>query len=217
MSRWAYTLLGKGMKNVNMYERIKQLRLQKGLTQEDVSKALGYTTRSTISRIEKGDIELSQPKIEAFANLLGVTPIYLMFGPAADTPETFKKVPLIGNIACGKPIMAEENIIDKIPLPSGVQANFALRCRGSSMCPTINDGDIVYIRQQPVVEDGQIAAVIFANCTDWAEATLKRVYQKGEILQLVADNRDFSPMFIPKEERKNIIIVGKAVAVHHAL
>lgn len=202
---------------MNMHERIKQLRLQKGLTQEDVSKALGYTTRSTISRIEKGEIELSQPKIEAFARLLGVTPIYLMLGPVADTPESFRKVPLIGSIACGKPITAEENIIDKIALPSGVQADFALRCRGSSMSPTVNDGDIVYIRQQPVVEDGQIAAVVFTSCTDWAEATLKRVYQKGDVLQLVADNRDFPPMFISKEDRNRIIIAGRAVAVHHPL
>lgn len=202
---------------MNMYDRIRSLRVQQGLTQEDVAKALGYNTRSTISRIEKGEIELPQPKIEAFAKVLGVTPIYLMFGPVQDVPETIKKVPLIGSIACGKPILAETNIIDKIVLPSGVQADFALRCKGNSMAPTIADGDIVYIRQQPIVENGQIAAVVIPNCTDWAEATLKRVYYNGDVIQLVADNREFTPIFLTKEEQERLIIAGRAVAVHHPL
>ena len=203
---------------MTVYERIKSLRVQKGLTQEDVAKALGYNTRSTISRIESGDIDLPQSKLEAFARYLGVSPIFLLFGAPENKVEISKKIPLVGNIACGKPILAETNIIDNIVLPNGIQADFALRCHGNSMSPTINDGDIVYIRQQPVVENGQIAAVVFTNnITDWAEATLKRVYSKNGILQLVADNKDYDPIIIPKEEREIVLIAGKAVAVHREL
>lgn len=198
-------------------ERIKNIRIQKGMTQEEVAKAMGYNTRSTISRIEKGEIDLQQSTIMKFAEVFGVTPIYLLFGAATETPDTTKKVPLIGSIACGKPIMAETNIIDKIVLPSGIQADFALRCKGDSMYPTISDGDIVYIRQQPTVENGQIAAVVIANETDWAEATLKRVYKKGDVVQLVADNRQYDPIFLAKNDQERLIIAGRAVAVHHSL
>ena len=94
-----------------------------------------------------------------------------------------KTVPLVGDIACGTPILAEENIVDYVKVPGQVRADFALTCRGNSMIgANIQDGDIVYIRQQPEVENAQIAAV----CVDNDEATLKRFYHQGNSISLVA-------------------------------
>ena len=202
---------------MTIYDRIRTLRIEKGLTQEDVAKALGYNTRSTISRIEKGEVDLQRSKIAAFAELFGVSPIYLMYGKVPEPDQkAVKSIPLIGYIACGRPITAEENVIDKIVLPYGIQADFALRCKGDSMSPIISDGDIVFIRQQPVVDNGQIAAVVIADTTDWAEATLKRVYTRGNVVQLVAENRAYDPIIISNED-KNVTLAGRAVAVLHQL
>lgn len=201
---------------MTIYDRIRTLRIEKGLTQEDAAKALGYNNRSTISRIEKGEVDLPRTKIMAFAELLGVSPIYLMYGRLPDTAQNVKCVPLIGYIACGRPITADENVIDKIVLPHGIQADFALRCKGDSMSPIIHDGDLVFIRQQPVVDNGQIAAVVIADSTDWAEATLKRVYTNGEMVQLVAENRAYDPIVFHSGDAK-VTLAGRAVAVLHQL
>lgn len=199
------------------YERIRMLRLQNHMTQEDVAKHMGYDSRSMISHIEKGKVDLPQSKIIAFAELFHVTPLYLMYGGPSERTEPTKSVPLIGVIACGVPITAEQNAIDSIPLPRGIQADFALRCKGDSMAPTILNGDVVYIRKQPAVENGQIAAVIFNRTADWAEATLKRVYTAGKTIQLVAENREYEPIVISSDESEQIAIAGLAVALHREL
>lgn len=122
-------------------------------------------------------------------------------------PKT-KKVPLVGTIACGEPITAVENIEDYISMPENVHADFCLRCKGDSMINArIFDGDIVYIRQQPDVENGEIAAVLIEN-----EATLKRVFKHKDSLELRAENPTFSPMYYEGAELEGIRILGKAVA-----
>lgn len=122
-------------------------------------------------------------------------------------PE-MEKIPLVGSIACGTPILAEENIEAYIDLPRHIRADYALECKGDSMIGVdINDGDIVYIRKQPTVENGQIAAVRIGD-----EATLKRVYYDGECLQLVAENPKIRPMVFFGEEINDICIEGLAVA-----
>jgi repressor LexA len=118
-----------------------------------------------------------------------------------------KKVPLLGTIACGEPILAEENIEDFINMPVQVKGTFALRCKGDSMINArIFDGDIVYIRQQPDVENGEIAAVLIDN-----EATLKRVYKYENRIELRPENPTFKVMNFENEELNNIRILGKAV------
>lgn len=122
-------------------------------------------------------------------------------------PKT-KKVPLVGTIACGEPITAVENIEDYISMPENVHADFCLRCKGDSMINArIFDGDIVYIRQQPDVENGEIAAVLIDG-----EATLKRVFKHKESLELRAENPTFPPMYFEGAELNEIRILGKAVA-----
>lgn len=111
-------------------------------------------------------------------------------------------VPIIGEIACGVPITAQENVEGYADLPDGVRADFALRCKGDSMTPTFLDGDLVLIRQQPDVEDGQIAAVGING-----EATLKHVYKRTDGLLLTADNPKFPPIVGDGE----IVIYGLAI------
>lgn len=122
-------------------------------------------------------------------------------------PKT-KKVPLVGTIACGEPITAVENIEDYINMPESIYADFCLKCKGDSMINArIFDGDIVYIKQQPDVENGEIAAVLIDD-----EATLKRVFKHKDSLELRAENPTFSPMYYEGAELNEIRILGKAVA-----
>lgn len=124
-------------------------------------------------------------------------------------PET-KKLPLLGAIACGEPILAEENIENYVDVDKDVEAEFALRCKGDSMIDArINSGDIVYIHQQPDVENGEIAAVLIGN-----EATLKRVYKYPEkqMIVLKPANPNYEDLIYIGEEAQNVRIMGKAVA-----
>ena len=117
------------------------------------------------------------------------------------------RVPLIGSIACGSPILAEGNIDSYVGIPAAWRADFALTCHGDSMAPKICDGDIVCIRKQATVEPGEIAAVRIGE-----EATLKHFYQSGEVVQLVAENAAVCPpMVYQGEQLREICIEGKAV------
>lgn len=123
-------------------------------------------------------------------------------------PE-MNKVPLIGAIACGEPILAQEHIEDYVDMPRHVRADFALICKGDSMINArIFDGDIVYIRQQDTVENGEIAAVL----NDDGEATLKRVRIFDDHISLEPENPMYKPQVYWNEEMNHIRIIGKAVA-----
>ena len=121
---------------------------------------------------------------------------------------TYKRIPLLGTIACGEPILAAENIEESVFAPESLNADFALRCKGDSMTGArIFDGDIVYIRQQPEVENGEIAAVLIRD-----EATLKRVKKGDGKLMLWPENPDYEPMVFIGAESEQVLIIGKAVA-----
>ena len=123
------------------------------------------------------------------------------------------RIPLVGTIACGEPILAYENVEEMIPIPPHVHADFALKAKGESMINArIFPGDIVYIQQQPVVENGQIAAVLVGD-----EATLKKVYVFGNRLTLMPENPLFEPMNYVGEEMNQVQILGRAVAVTNFL
>ena len=203
---------------MNIGHNLKKRRLTLGYTLEEVAKKVG-TSKQTIHRYETGIIaNIPSDKIEALAKVLQTTPAYLMgwenqpeediykYKNIIPMPET-KKVPLIGTIACGTPILAVENIECDVGMPENIRADFALRCKGDSMIDAhIYDGDIVYIRNQPIVDNGEIAAVIIDD-----EATLKRFYREGNKVTLMPCNPRFSPLVYTNEELNNIIIVGKAV------
>lgn len=198
--------------------------MNRGITQEELASALGVS-RSTIGMYETGSREPGFETSEAIADIFNVDMDYLMgrslverkHPVASDIPPGFMplpetyKVPLVGRIACGQPITAEENIEDYMDVPKGKHVDFCLLCEGDSMIDAgIDDGDIVYIRKQPDIENGQIAAVRIDN-----EATLKRVYKYPDRLVLQPENRSYPPLTYVGEEMNQVSIEGKAVGWMH--
>lgn len=202
-------------------ERIRSRREALGMTQTELADALS-TTKQNIYKYENGIISnIPSDKIEAMAEILKTTPAYLMgweeetvLPPNIEPLGSMQKIPLVGQIACGTPILAEQNIEDYVDLPGHIRADFALTCKGESMIGAgIRTGDLVYIRKQEEVENGQIAAVMVGG----DEATLKRVYTKPGVVQLVAENPNIDPVVFIGEETEQIHIVGLAVAYTHVL
>lgn len=195
------------------FENIKYLREKRGLSQEELAAMVGYKDRSSIAKVESGLVDLSQSKIAAFAAALGVTPAQLMCIESElpkgiiPLPQT-RKVPLLGTIACGEPILAEENLDGYVEMPEELHADFCLRCHGDSMTGArIMDGDVVFVRQQTDVENGEIAAVLIND-----EATLKRVYKSTGKVILQPENPRYEPLMFVGEEIAQLRILGKAVA-----
>lgn len=204
---------------MEMSQIIKSRRKDLNLTLEEVGSFVGVG-KSTVRKWENGDIEnMRRDKIAALAEVLQVSINYLMGWDDVPTKSIFdyknilpmpkmKKVPLLGTIACGVPILAEENIEDYINMAEDVPADYALRCKGDSMINArIFDGDIVFIRQQPDVADGEIAAVLIED-----EATLKRVKKYPGKLVLRPENPLYDDIIITGYELESVRIIGRAVA-----
>lgn len=187
---------------------MRSIRKSKHLTMKQLGEAVGMT-EATISLYETGKHEPDLNTMIKIADVLNVSVDTLVGRTDYNyqiIPLRHGAVPIVGTIACGTPIMAEQNIDGYADLPEGVRADFALRCRGDSMIPTFHDGDIVLLRQQPDVEDGQIAAVLING-----EATLKHVYHEPEGLLLVADNPTFAPIHVKPTGDDYSVIQGRAV------
>lgn len=204
---------------MTIYDKIKYLRENIGMSQQELAEKVGFKTASAVNKIELGLRDINQTKIKAFAVALGTTPGYLLeddnntyekkFFSVTNInplPKTVKK-PRLGTIACGEPILAEENLDGYDDVPDDIKCDFTLLCQGDSMINArINNGDIVYIRQQPTVDNGEIAAVLIDN-----EATLKRVYLYDDKIVLQPENTRYAPLVYSKEEMNDIKIIGKAV------
>ena len=201
-------------------ERMKQRRKEIGLSAEKVAERLGVSP-ATIYRYEKGDIEKVPVDIFAeLAKILQTTPAYLMgweeqpepkkppIPPGFEPMPEMDWVPLVGRIACGTPITAEENVEQMVCVPSRWHSTFTLTCKGDSMEPRIHDGDLVAIRSQPEVENGEIAAVRIGE-----EATLKHVYLHENFIELRPENPAFSSIILSREDMNTVVIEGKAVGL----
>lgn len=146
--------------------------------------------------------------VEKILKALGLSNSDLFAIPEIEPLPNLRPVPLLGTIACGEPITAEENVEKYVGLPENVNADFALRCKGDSMINArIFDGDLVFIKQQPDVNNGEIAAVLIGN-----EATLKRVYKYQSGIELRAENPLFAPINISADDNIEVRILGKAVS-----
>ncbi len=122
-------------------------------------------------------------------------------------------MPILGRIAAGLPILAQENIEGYMPSDNNTEADFCLRIKGDSMINArIYDGDIVYIKEQPIVENGEIAAVLIND-----SATLKRVYKINDTIQLRAENPKYKPMNFTIDNCDEFRILGKAIALYSKL
>ena len=211
-------------------EKIKQARIDKGLTQEELAEKLGYKSRSSVNKIETGGRDIPRSQIKRIAEILDVSPISLLgFEDEKPTeplteltaqfdnirPVQLKRFPMLGEIACGEPIWADEDHESHIMADMDIQADFCLRAKGDSMINArIYDGDIVFIKEMPIVNNGDIAAVIIDN-----EATLKRFYydRENNYLQLIAENPLYKPLVYRNEQLDEIRVLGKAVYFMSAL
>jgi repressor LexA len=201
------------------------------MTQEELAKRLGYRSRSSIAKIECGERDVPRPLIGELAQALGTDPAYLLgwkdndegTPPPASVadddgqlaaklglmPVKVRRFPMLGEIACGKPIFADEDKESVVMADMDIKADFCLRAKGDSMINArIHDGDIVFIREMPIVDNGEIAAVVIDD-----EATLKRLYydRPNNVLQLVAENPRYAPLVFRGEELDHIRVLGKAV------
>ncbi len=199
---------------------IKQFREQKGLTQDELAKHI-KTTRQTIFKYENGIVtNIPMDKLVIIAKVLDVSPAFLMGWESSNPTNAYRvnnispictqKVPMLGEIACGQPIFANEEREVYAEIGTDVKADFCLTARGDSMTGArIFDGDLVFCRSQSSVDNGEIAAVIIGE-----EATLKRVYyypEKGKLV-LQAENPRYEPLVFVNSELNEITIIGKAIA-----
>lgn len=206
-------------------DKLKELRKSRQLSMDELAtkyntKFNGKLNKGTLSRYENN---LQEPMINVVKNLaefFGV-PIGMLTEDVKTSFDIFsipnimplpqtKQVPLLGDIACGQPILAVENIEDYVRVSKDVNVDFALKCKGDSMINArIYDGDIVFIKSQPDVENGEIAAVLIG--VDETEATLKKVYKYPSKIVLRACNPMYEDIIYTKEELNEIHIIGKAV------
>jgi repressor LexA len=198
-------------------ERFYVLRKSKGLSLEEVSNQLearfDYTVnKGMLSKYERGLHEPNFTVVSYIAEIFDVNIEYMMGRSNSKYGEeaTCKKIPIVGCIAAGQPILAQQNISDYIYVDSKSKADFALVVKGDSMINArICDGDLVFIRQQKEVETGEIAVVV----VNGEEATLKRFYKVDSSIMLKAENPQYKDLVFNKKEAKKITIVGKAIQV----
>ena len=209
-----------------LYDRIKSRRTELGLTIEELAQKMGYKDKSSISKIENGKADIPQSKIAAFAEALETTPAYLMgwenntsknnaakkespiAGASAFDPNLV--APLLGTVRAGLPMYAEENIEGYIPIRQTDGAKyFWLNVRGDSMnAAGMNEGDQILVREQPEVENGEIAVVM----VNGDEATVKQFRQEGNLVILTP--RSLNPIHQPQIydlKKVPIHVAGKVI------
>lgn len=194
--------------DIEIGKRIKQRRDELDVSQEELAHRLGYKNKTSIAKIESGKQGLRQSKIKAIADALLTTPDYIMGWGGVGKVVEVQRVPLLGRIACGEPILADESFECYVEVGTRIRCDFCLKAHGDSMVNArIHDGDIVFIRQQDNVENGEIAAVLIDD-----EATLKRVFDSADRVILQAENPKYEPLVYVGEEKNHVRILGKAVA-----
>ena len=209
-------------------DRLKYLRKEKELSQQELADII-KTSKSSINMYERGEREPGLETMEAFADFFNVDMDYLharqevkrkidisgVFQKPQNLPPNIypagkKKYRYLGKVACGEPIFADEQIDTYVDLESDVNADFVLEAKGDSMINArIYDGDIVFIKEQPDVHDGELAVVVIDD-----EATLKRIYKYDDHLSLVSENPKYKPIIIKATEGKTIRIIGKVIGAY---
>lgn len=204
---------------LELYKNIKRRRQQLKMTQTDLALKMGYADKSMIAKIEKGNVDLPQSKILAFANVLETTPGELMgWDYEAEPTETVDNIykldkirlPMLGKVACGEPIFADEDRESYIMVGTDIGADFCLQCQGDSMINArIHDGDIVFVKKTDIVENGEIAVVIIDD-----EATLKRFfyYREQNLVILKPENPKYQDIILTGEQLNQVKVLGRAVA-----
>lgn len=205
---------------MEMGQKIHSLRVQKGLTLEELGNMVGVG-KSTVRKWENGIIaNMKRDKILKVSEALGTTPAYLMGWEENEKiasldnvyPIELKRFPMLGEIACGEPRYTNEIRESYVLAGTDIHADFCLKAKGDSMINArIHDGDIVFIRKQDTVENGDIAAVVVNNDS---EATLKRFfyYREKSLLILKPENSSYEDQIYQGEELNQVHVLGKAIA-----
>lgn len=201
------------MEEIKKNTRLKQLRIDKGLTLAALSEMVGVSD-ATLQRYESGQImNIKRPILSKLAEIFGRSEAYIM-GWGDETMDNIimpvmKRLPVLGEIACGQPIFCDSGEGGETVVVAESKADFCLIAKGDSMIGArIYDGDIVLIKAQSDVENGEIAAVIIND-----EATLKKVYKKGGVITLMSENPKYDPLVFAPDEFENVRILGKAVGM----
>lgn len=218
-------------------EVIKQYRIENRISMDDFAKVSGLS-KGYISMLEKNKNPKTgnpiTPSIDTYKNvakgmhisieeLMNITTnadVALVHDERNFFDETTlpgyipiskRKIPLLGTVAAGEPIFADENIEEYLPIDDTIHADFALHVKGNSMIgANIYDGDIVLVRKQNDVDDGQIGIVLKDD-----EATMKRVYHGKDHLTLIAENPDYPPIICSAETCSFCKILGLVTHVIH--
>lgn len=198
-------------------KRILKAIQETELSYGELSKLTGIP-KSALQRYATGETEkIPIDRLEAIAKAVNVSAQYLMGWEESNNidltqydlkPVETKKFPMLGEIACGEPIMCDQKYETVIEANASINADFCLLAKGDSMINArIFDGDVVFIKTQPIVNNGEIAAVIIDNT-----ATLKRIYINSDRIILHPENPMYRDLIYEKEEMNNVRILGKAVA-----
>lgn len=203
---------------MSIAENIKRIRTEHGLSQAELGKIAGVSDKA-VSTWELGIKTPRMGAVEKMANYFGIAKSAIVddvqsTSATSAVPPGFQPmpemdmVPSVGRIACGTPITAEQNVERIVCVPSKWRSTFTLTCKGDSMEPRIHDGDLVAIRKQPEVENGEIAAVRIGE-----EATLKHVYLHENFIELRPENPAFNSIILSREDMNDVVIEGKAVGL----
>lgn len=204
---------------MTLYEKVQDLCKKEGFEISNLGDKLGIAiSRGSISKWKNGAVPRAST-VKAIADYFGVTVAYLMGKEESESnlyerfgfiPVIKRKIPMLGEISCGKPIFANEDRENYVRAGTDIDADFCLRAKGDSMIGArIMDGDIVFVKSTQSVYDGEIAVVIIED-----EATLKRVYydqNEGKLI-LQAENPKYRPLVYIGEELNQIRILGRAIA-----
>lgn len=195
-------------------DKISELMLEKGINKSELSRGadIPYTTIDGLFKKNSENVKL--PTLKKLAVYFGCSIDSLVDDECSGIDNIYQistqKLPLLGNIACGDPIYADEDKESYVMLGTEVKADFCLKAKGDSMINArINDGDIVFIRKQDIVNNGEIAAVIIDD-----EATLKRFYyyKKQNMVVLKPENPKHEEKVLTGSELKKVRVLGKAIA-----
>lgn len=195
-------------------DNLKNARKKKQLTQRQLADLIG-AKHNSISNWENGVNKPDPDTIGQLCGVLGISANELLGDTSIPIhpdilPVSLRRVPLLGEIACGEPIYASEDVSIFMAVGADVPCDFALRCKGDSMIGArIYDGDVVFIRQQEHVDDGAIAAVLIDD-----DATLKRVYHLADgRIELRAENPKYRAIIVGGDDDTRVYkLLGKAVA-----
>lgn len=201
-------------------DRLFRLRKENDLTIDEFTQEMSKRfpdsklSKPMVSRYENN---VHKPQrfslVQEIAEFYGVTTDFLMCRTddkyeKIENMQSLRRIPLLGTIAAGLPILAQEHIEGYEYVPESMNVDFCLRVKGESMINArILDGDLVFIHQQPDVENGEIAAVL----VDGEDATLKRIYKSAGTITLHAENPNYPDQVFTKRDMRQVSIIGKAI------